>query len=84
MTTTLRHAIAFTTALPIALLAHDSGMEPTQSATVAILLPAIHASVDIVANGPDLCLRGIATWSAFHIATITTLGLFLASVLETL
>ena len=84
MTTALRHATAFTAALPVALLAHDAGMEPTHAATAAILLPAIHASVDIVANGPDLCLRGIATWSAFHIATITTLGLFLASVLGTL
>ncbi len=83
MTTALRHAIAFTAALPVALLAHNSGMEPAHAATAAILLPAIHASVDLVANGPDLRLRGIATWSAFHVATITTLGLFLAGMLGT-
>lgn len=84
MTTALRHAVAFTAALPVALLAHDSGMEPVHAATAAILLPAIHAGVDLVASGPDLTLRAIATWSAFHAATITALGLFLASLLGTL
>lgn len=83
MTTALRHAIAFTAALPVALLAHQSGMEPAHAATAAILLPTIHASVDLVANGPDLRLRCIAAWSAFHAATITTLGLVLTSLLET-
>ena len=83
MTTELRHAIAFTTALPVALLAHDSGMEPTHAATAAILLPAIHASVDLVVNGPDLSLRAIATRTAFHAATVTTLGLVLTSLLGT-
>jgi len=83
MTTALRHAIAFTAAVPVALLAHGSGMEPVHAATAAILLPAIHASVDLVAGGPDLTLRAIATWSGFHAATITALGLFLASLLGT-
>ena len=83
MTTALRHAIAFTAALPVALLAHDSGIEPVHAATVAILLPAIHAGVDLVTSGPDLTLRAIATWSAFHATTITALGLLLASLLGT-
>ena len=84
MTTPLRHATAFTAALPVALLAHDSGMEPVHAATAAILLPAIHASVDLAVNGPDLNLRCIAVCTAFHTATIAGLGLFLASLLETL
>ena len=84
MTTPLRHAIAFTAALPVALLAHHSGMDPAHAATAAILLPAVHASVDLVVNGPDLSLPCIGAWSAFHAATIATLGLSLTSVLETL
>ncbi len=84
MTTALRHAIAFTAALPVALLAHKSGMEPAHAATAAILLPAIHASVDLAVNGPDLSLRCIAGCAAFHAATITALGLFLVSLLGTL
>ncbi len=84
MTTALRHAIAFTAALPVALLAHKSGMEPAYAATAAILLPAIHAGVDLAVNGPDLSLRCIAACAAFHAATITALGLLLASLLGTL
>jgi len=83
MTTAVRHAIAFTAAVPVALLAHGNGMEPVHAATAAILLPAIHASVDLVVNGPDLSLRSIGAWTAFHAATITALGLFLASLLGT-
>jgi len=81
MTTALRHAIAFTAALPVALLAHGSGMEPVHAAAVATLLPATHAGVDLVASGPDLTPPPTATGSAFHAAPITTLGLFLASLL---
>ena len=81
MITPLRHAIAFTAALPVALLAHGSGMEPIHAATGAILLPAVHAGVDLVVSGPDLSLRRIAGCAAFHAATITVLGLFLASLL---
>ena len=83
MTTAVRHAIAFTAALPVALLADGNGMEPVHAATAAILLPTIHAGVDLVVSGPDLTLRAIATWTAFHAATITALGLFLASLLGT-
>ncbi|MCY4638496.1 MAG: hypothetical protein OXG04_29020 [Acidobacteria bacterium] len=84
MTTPLRHAIAFTAALPVALLAHDSGMEPAYAATAAILLPTVHAGIDLAVNGPDLSLRRIAGCAAFHTATITALGLFLTSLLGTL
>ena len=84
MTTALRHAIAFTAALPVALLAHQSGMEPAHAATAAILLPAVHAGVDLVVSGPDLGLQAIGGWTAFHAATITALGLFLTSLLGTL
>jgi len=84
MTSALRHAIAFTGALPLALLAHQSGMEPTHAAIAAILLPTVHAGVDLVVSGPDLTLQAIAGWTAFHAATIAALGLFLASLLGTL
>ena len=84
MTTALRHAIAFTGALPVALLAHGSGMEPAHAATAAILLPAVHAGVDLVVSGPDLSLRSIGARTVFHATTITTLGLFLAGLLATL
>ncbi len=84
MTTALRHAIAFTAALPVALLAHEGGMEPAHAATAAILLPAMHAGVDLAVNGPDPSLRCIAGCAAFHAATIATLGLFLTSLLTTL
>ena len=83
MTTALRHAIAYTAALPIALLAHDSGMQPAHATTAAILLPATHAGIDIVVNGADTSPRCIATWTAFHAAAITILGLILTSVLGT-
>ena len=84
MTTALRHAIAFTAALPVALLAHEGGMEPAHAATAAILLPTMHAGIDLAVNGPDLSLRCIAACAAFHTATITGLGLLLASLLGTL
>ncbi len=83
MTSALRHAIAFTAALPVALLAHDAGIEPVWAATAAILLPTIHAGVDLVVHGPDLNLRRIAACTTFHAATITALGLLLASLLGT-
>ena len=81
MTSALRHAIAFTAAVPVALLAHENGIEPTQAATGAILLPTIHASVDLVVTGPDLRLRCITMITVFHTATIGALGLFLTSLL---
>ena len=84
MTNALRHAIAFTGALPVALLAHDAGIEPAHAATAAILLPAIHAGIDLVVHGPDLTLRCIAACTAFHTGTISMLGLCLASLLRTL
>jgi hypothetical protein len=84
VTTPLRHAVAFTAAVPVALLAHNSGMAPAHAATAAILLPVMHASVDLVVNGPDMSLRCIAACTAFHAGTIAMLGLFLTSLLGTL
>lgn len=82
MITALRYAIAFSAAVPVAILAHQTGLEPAHAATTGVLLPATHASVELVTSGPDLRLRFIAAQTCFHTVTIVTLGLLLTSLLE--
>ena len=78
----LRHAIAFTAALPIALLAHETGLEPVHAAAAAALLPGAHAAIDLVVHGSDLSFRQLGALTAFHCGAILVLAVTVTGILE--
>ena len=82
MTNTLRHAIAFTAALPIAFLAREAGLEPVHAAAVAATLPSAHAAVDLVVHSPDLSFRQLGALTTFHCGAILILAVTVTAILE--
>ena len=82
MTNALRHAIAFTAALPVAFLAHETGLEPIHAAAVAATLPGAHAAIDLVVQGPDLSFRQLGALTAFHCGAILILAVTVTGILE--
>ena len=82
MTNALRHAIAFAAALPIALLAHEAGLEPVHAAAAAATLPGAHATIDLLVHGPDLSFRQLGALTAFHCGAILILAVTVTGILE--
>ena len=81
-TNAIQYAIPFTAAVPIALFAHEGGLEPSHAAAVAATLPGAHAAIDLVVRGPDLTFRQIWALTAFHCGTILILAITVAEILE--
>ena len=82
MTDTLRHPIVFAGAIPSAVLARDAGLEPTAAATVAAMLPALRAAIDLAVRGPDLTGCEIAGKASLHTAAAGALACTLTALLQ--
>ena len=82
MTDTLRHVIVFAGATPAAVLAREAGLEPVAAATVAAMLPALHAAIDLVAPAPDLTGCEIAGKASLHAAAAGALACTLTALLQ--
>ena len=74
MNSTPIHAVAIVAAVPVALLAHAEGIEPAWAAAVGATLPAIVASIDLVANGPDLSIGRLGVLTAAYAGGVTALA----------
>lgn len=82
MTDTLRQVIAFAGAIPAAVLARDAGLEPATAAAVAAMLPALHATIDLVVRAQDLTGCAIAGKASLHTTAVGALTCTLTALLQ--